>query len=190
MMRVIQCKNKHYYDSEKYKECPHCRDGLNSYQNTLELQKEAAILATEYINSRRTSISPETIQVSSKVDEAYFVTGWLVCISGPDIGHSFNLFQGYNTAGRSQNNKICLEKDNMIDENVHFSIIYDDRKNRFFLLPESSRYSVYLNGQQQTEAVQIYTENVIQVGKTELEFVAFCRENRKWKRTDFRNRPE
>lgn len=183
MAQVIQCEKKHYYDYEKYRECPHCRDRLGVYQNTLEMQRKAAALATEYINSKRkVSAQPETTVVSDRMDEAYFVTGWLVCISGPDTGHCFNLFHGYNTAGRSQENRICLEKDNMIDEEVHFSIIYDDRKNRFFLLPESTLGSVYLNGQLQTEAVQIYTGNIIQAGNTEFEFVAFCRDNRRWKK--------
>lgn len=127
----------------------------------------------------------KTIGVPSNSRKNYFVTGWLVCIEGPDKGHSFNLYYGYNTVGYSRENQVCLMEDASVARKVHCSVVYEDRKNRFFLIPEEE-FVTYLNDTQVLQGIELHTGDKIRVGESELEFVAFCREMRKWSREDMR----
>lgn len=179
MPLIVQCRNKHYYDAEKYKECPHCGQTVNTGETIQDIKKKKSDLAQQYIKSFSQEFS-EQIRQPEQHNKEYFVAGWLICISGPDLGHCFNLFKGYNTVGQSYGNNICMEKDKKIDQDVHFSVIYDNRKNKFYLLPESHTLSTYLNGQKQKEASQIQSGNIIKAGESEFEFIAYCRENKKW----------
>lgn len=109
----------------------------------------------------------------------YFVTGWLVCVNGPDIGHSFNLHYGYNTIGYRVTNSICLIGDISEGKDIHCSIVYEDKKNQFYLVPEQDTKTL-LNGVPIEKPTVLATGDLIGIGLAEFEFIAFCRENRKW----------
>lgn len=115
----------------------------------------------------------------------YFVTGWLVCVEGPDRGHSFNLYYGYNTIGYSRSNSICILEDTKIARKVHCSVVYDDRKNNFYLLPERE-IAVYLNGRPVEEGECIHTGDKLNAGESGFVFIAFCEGDRKWKREEMK----
>ncbi len=128
----------------------------------------------------------ETIRFSN--NQNYMVTGWLVCVDGPSKGYSFNLYYGFNTIGYSRNNQIrLLEDTTMVLEDttvagkVHCSVVYEDRKNCFYLVPEEGR-ETYLNDQRLTEASELKNEDRIHIGKTQFVFIAFCGGERKWDR--------
>lgn len=143
------------------------------------------------LNKQRKSqqtIDSKTIGLFSNGRKEYFVTGWLVCVDGPDTGHSFNLHHGYNTLGYNKDNQVCLSKDLTVSQKVHCSVVYDDRKNRFFLVSEKNN-DTYLNGKHLENVSIIQTGDIIQLGKTQLEFIAFCRESRKWDKKDM-DKPE
>lgn len=127
----------------------------------------------------RRSHDERTISPTEENKPDYFVTGWLVCIKGPDRGHSFSLYHGYNTIGYSRSNTISLSKDITVEKNVHCSVVYDGKNNVFYLVPEHSS-NTCLNGERITGPTTLEREAVIKIGETELEFIPFCQGTRKW----------
>ena len=216
-MEIVQCENSHFYDKSIFLRCPHCENGLPQPENEIQRKREIAKYASEYIQEFRVGVEPETEyrpmrkgNVSGVTDERntvavpenqdvktigykteqqknYFVTGWLVCVEGPDRGHIFNLYYGYNTIGYSRSNSICLLEDTKIAKKVHCSIIYDDRKNSFYLLPEAA-YAVYLNGKLIEEEENIRTGDKLKAGESGFEFIAYCEGDRKWKREEMKKK--
>lgn len=123
----------------------------------------------------------KTIGFSSNNQKNYMVTGWLVCVDGPHKGYSFNLYYGFNTIGYSRNNRISLLEDTSVAKKVHCSVVYEDRKNCFYLVPEEGQ-ETYLNDQHLTEASELKNEDRIHIGETQFVFIAFCGGERKWDR--------
>ncbi|MCD7746706.1 MAG: FHA domain-containing protein [Lachnospiraceae bacterium] len=113
----------------------------------------------------------------------YFVTGWIVCVDGPDKGHVFSLYQGYHSIGYGRKNQICILEDLDIAKGVHCYLIYDDRNNRFYLMPEGENVT-FLNGERMMGPQEIVSGDLFQLGRTTFEFIAFCREGRKWEKKD------
>lgn len=122
-----------------------------------------------------------TIGFSPSNQRNYAVAGWLVCIDGPHKGYSFNLYYGYNTIGRSRNNRVCLLEDTSVAGKVHCSIVYEDRKNCFYLVPQENQ-ETYLNDQGVTGVSNLKNEDRIKVGKSQFVFIAFCGGERKWEK--------
>ena len=202
MAQVIRkkCEHGHFYDEALFISCPHCMSG------ELELRKDQtrsiAKYAQDYIREvqygddpvtearprKRRSLPEEhtgqpgsirqeaaqavdekTIGFASDRKKDYFVTGWAVCTEGPERGRAYSLYYGYNTI-----NKDC-------------SIIYEDRKNKFFLIPEEHGTTM-LNECEIQKVTELHTGDTIRTGESRLEFVAFCRDERKWERTELRRR--
>ncbi len=107
------------------------------------------------------------------------VAGWLVCLTGKARGKDYPLYAGYNRIGRGAVNAVVLAWDQKIAENDHCSVVYDDKKNVFYLVPKQDS-ATYLDGVPAQKAVMIKTGQVIGAGESQLEFVAFCRGDRKW----------
>lgn len=200
MPKKVRCKNGHFYDASVFSSCPHCEKGLEVRENSVDYKKQVSRYAMEYLRGKQMLQGNRGMEVTvceqkdenltvgfSHSQEGYFVTGWLVCVSGFDVGHSFGLYYGYNTIGRDDENAICLIGDAEVARKVHCSIVYEDRKNRFFIVPESS-YPTYLNGKVLEKFANVQTGDIIQVGRTQFEFVAFCRGNRKWDKKDLQER--
>lgn len=121
----------------------------------------------------------KTVSFSAGSRGNYLVAGWLVCVEGPDMGYSYNLYYGYNTIGCDSTNRICLNRNSGAAESVHGSIVYENRKNKFYLVPEKEK-TIYLNNICHTEIQELTSGNSIRIGKDQFEFIAFCKGNRKW----------
>lgn len=128
----------------------------------------------------------KTTSFAAGSENNYMVTGWIVCIDGPDEGYSYNLHYGHNTIGCGLENQICLSGETGASEGTHCSIVYEDHKNQFYLITEQEQI-VYLNGECETNPMRLVTGDLICVGSDVFEFVAFCRGERKWKK---KNRKE
>lgn len=59
------------------------------------------------------------------------------------------------------------------------AIVFDDKKTKFYLVNEQSSLT-YLNGVHTAGSIEIKTGDKISMGNTELIFIAFCTEERKW----------
>ena len=209
----MKCEKGHFYDRALFLRCPHCENDLMQPVNEVKVKQEIARYALEYIQEYRMEEpaselrfarqnviekpAEEKIAVSSTGQDVktaafsigqqknYFVTGWLVCVGGPDRGHTFNLYYGYNTVGYSRKNQICLLEDTKIARKVHCSIVYDDRKNRFCFVPEENHPS-YLNGDLCDGEKELRTGDRIMIGESDFDFIAFCEGDRKWTREEMR----
>lgn len=185
-MGIVQCANGHFYDSRKYTSCPFC--GQNSDESlTVRLSddvierdpikitwEEKKRYAAEFDNEK-------TIRYFSKEKGNDFVTGWIVCVQGPEKGQAYTLHSGFNRVGRSPGMDVFIEEDRQISRSSHCAVVYEYNKNEFFLVPEGGNL-VYLNDEFLGGAVKLETGDVFKIGGSEFEFVAFCRGDRKWKK--------
>jgi len=145
-----------------------------------EIQRDEEPVRKEETQSPENEV---TVAFRAPKQSSYFVTGWIVCVDGPDKGHVFSLYQGYHSIGYGRKNQICLLEDLDIARGVHCYLVYDDRKNRFYLVPEGENHT-FLNGELLDGPTEIFTGDNFRLGNSTFEFVAFCKDDRKWDRKD------
>jgi len=187
-MAIIQCESGHYYDNNKFMSCPHCRNAekdegsLTVRLNNSTVESQAAVYLKERGISYKEEYDEEkTVGVFSKSKGNDFVTGWLVCISGAEKGRDYKLRYGVNKIGRSKEMDVYLEEDRQVARDHHCSVIYEYNKNEFFVIPQKGNI-VYLNNEFLEDASKILAGDVLTIGESQLEFIAFCRGTRRWKK--------
>lgn len=184
-MPIIQCPQGHFYDDRKFRECPHCGrkediDSLTVRIDTFNINNEVVRIFGEKKESYHADVDDEkTIRYFSKNKGNDFVTGWIVCVKGPERGRAYELHYGFNRIGRNPEADIFLEEDRQITRGCHCALVYEYKKNVFYLLPEEGNL-VYIRDEFIREPVQLETGDVFKVGASEFEFIAFCRGERKW----------
>ena len=104
------------------------------------------------------------------------VVGWLVIVGGPGIGSFRPVFEGNNTIGRSNSNRIPIDfGDDAISGDEQAYIRYDSADRSFLLVPNMSKTNVVsVNEKRPTSAIALQTMDVITMGRTQLVFVPFC----------------
>ncbi len=201
-MAVIRCSQGHYYDDEKFSRCPFC--GVQIDLSALSAGKAAeakrpeddgkTVAASALMDGagdqwdRTVSISAaqgvpdddqKTIGIYSDARGNDPVTGWLVCVSGPERGRDHRLYHGFNRIGRGYGSQISIEADPTISRKNQCAVVYDKKSNTFFLTPTEGN-QVCLNGEVLKMPQEIRTGDQIGIGQSVYEFVAFCREGRVW----------
>lgn len=186
-MGIVRCENGHFYDDSRYTECPHCKltnsEPTMRESATIAMNEEIQHYASDYI--REQGVGPaeyddeKTIALVSEYRGNDFVAGWLVCTAGPERGRQYSLYHGFNRIGRGKRNDICLSGDPKVSREPQCAVVYENKKNLFYAVPESGAIA-YLNQKLLDQAVEIHTGDVVQVGETELTFVAFCEGERRW----------
>lgn len=184
-MALVRCTRGHYYDNKKYIQCPQCGLQINSSDDecmTVKLNqsvnKQPEHIADNIKTMRFVSDESDVKQVGSKG----FVTGWLVCISGPEKGRDYRVYYGNNFVGRSFEMDICIREDNKISRERHCSIVYDEKHNTFYLAPGNG--ITYYEEQLLEKAIPLYENRLITMGESKFYFIPFCTDIRKWKMTD------
>lgn len=210
-MAVVQCKFAHYYDNEKYEQCPHCaalseksaqeqqaveavsqarqiEDYAAQYLRQHRVQKQEAVPHPQTADpSLQKPSAPlreddeKTVSLYQKCGAARYTVGWLVCVEGNEYGRDFPLYAGFNRIGRAGNNDIVLA-DMQVSMEEHCSVIYEQKKNIFYVLPKAGCL-VYIRDALVQQAQEIVSGEVITLGETKLELVAFCRGDRRWGKT-------
>lgn len=194
-MAIIKCENGHFYDGQKYENCPFCRKEarhsgkdarfrdqvtVSSYQMDQEDSgKDKETVWLQDAGKNPGSEDAKTVGIYSRFTGNDFVTGWLVCVSGPERGRDYRLHYGFNRIGRGLTMDICMVEDEMISRSAHCSVVYEHRKNTFALVPESGCLTYY-QGEVLEKPVKLVTGDRFRIGETELEFIAFCREEIRW----------
>ncbi|MBQ9199553.1 MAG: FHA domain-containing protein [Lachnospiraceae bacterium] len=193
-MNMKKCESMlHFYDADKYDECPYCSNKISYDKNTDSLNNQVTIAKREtekldidelILSSGKNQIgvsdldSGMTIGFYSNTKGNNFVTGWIVCIEGNDKGRDFRLFHGFNKIGRDRGMDAVID-DEYVSRNTHCSIVYEDKKNVFYIVPNGGNLT-YLNDVLVSESKELKTGDIITIGKSEFDFIAFCREDRKW----------
>lgn len=176
-MAITRCSNGHYYDDEKFFRCPYCGISLI----TEEDKKDTFLTGDETIlQSELEDDGGRTVAFWGNESGEDYVTGWLVCVAGPEKGRDFRLHYGFNRIGRSYQMDICCEEDLQITRDNHCSVIYDEKENTFSIMPATGTLT-YLNGQTLMHTKSLHTGDRIRIGQSIFEFVAFCKGEKKWK---------
>ena len=191
-MAIIRCEKGHYFDETKFSKCPHCGVVLKpSNEKPKEEIRESLTVAmphSDNVTVAMNSSSPssaipgddqKTIGLFSKSTGNDFVTGWIVCIEGPEKGRDYRLHHGFNRIGRSFQMDVCIVDDENISRDGHCSIVYDHKENEFSILPGTGTITylddVFLEG-----VKKINSGNIVKIGNSKFTFIAFCKEERKW----------
>ena len=122
-----------------------------------------------------------TVQFYQKTLGTEPVVGWVVCTDGVHLGQDFRLKSGRNFVGRSGTMDICLSGDSAVSRDRHLIISYDPKGNMFFVQSgDTSSALSYLNDKPLLEVATLKTGDKLNVGETELRFVAFCGKGFSW----------
>lgn len=109
------------------------------------------------------------------------VVGWLVVIKGPGRGNALRLGHGWNTMGRDAGQRVRLDfGDAQISRVNHAKFLYDPRARKFTITQGDGLNPTYVRGEALIAPTEINTHDVIQVGETELMFVALCGKDFDW----------
>ena len=183
-IRKVRCSFGHFYDAARYPQCPHCRTMQYTPVMSDEEKREVARLASVYVHGeKKETIRPAAPErsISQRRKENYYVTWWLVCIDGPETGRCYSLYHGENGVGTDEKNAVCIDQDPLVTSPVHCVIQYTQETAVFYLIPEKDR-PVYVNNVLLDAPVSIRTGDLVGVGKSLMEFVAFCVGEHKWNR--------
>jgi hypothetical protein len=113
-------------------------------------------------------------------DGAEPVVAWLVCVSGPYQGQSFNLKAGRNNIGRALNMDLALAQDPGISRNNHAAITFEPLKQEYYAQPGESSGLTYLNGELLMTFAPLHDYDKLRLGGSEFIFVSFCNERFTW----------
>lgn len=193
-MTLLMCSQGHYYDSKKDAECPMCRKlkdstlrssmgGINSQRtvSAWQLHKNASSEDVIVLGSSRQFEADDgkTIGIFSAKKGNDFVTGWLVCVKGPERGRDYRLHNGYNNLGRGTDQDVFVADDPEISRDGHCSIIYDPKHAQFLLMPLKGNL-VYMGEKLIEHPTRLESGDRFQAGSSEFELVAFCRKEHTW----------
>lgn len=190
MADFVRCKKGHFYDASQGS-CPQCAIeeagadaadygstqpiGVADYQpypgtEALGIGGEAGVESYD----KTQPISPDgTVGFSP-------VTGWLVCIEGPDRGMDYRIRNGYNYIGRGEHMDICIRNDQHISMENQAVVGYDSRENIFFFGPAGGRNTVRVNGKMIINSVELSAYDQLEFGRTKLLFIPLCGEKFHW----------
>lgn len=184
--RVIQCPKGHYYDAVRYAKCPHCLQG-----EAQDSQREKDEVLTQKMGKSGTGQASHKQGGGTSFDETKtiplyspqrgndFLTGWLVCVEGPEKGRDYRIYHGVNWIGRGEKNDIRIQEDRMLSRECQCSLVYEDRKNVFYAVPQSGGLA-YLNGKLLEAPELLHTGDKLTIGSSQFQFIAFCEGDRKW----------
>ena len=192
-MNQVKCSRGHYYDGDKYEQCPHCKEACKDNNDEIFTAPISYIPIsnkptepTEPVTISGEEMSAiidkeKTIGVYSANSEVEPVVGWVVVIDGPEKGMSYSLKAGKNFIGRTYGlNDIVLQNDMSVSREKHAIVVYDPKSGAFLVQPGMSSELFYLNDEVVLQAKQINTRDIITIGGTKLMFIPFCEKGYTW----------
>ncbi|KWT84929.1 FHA domain-containing protein [Candidatus Magnetominusculus xianensis] len=181
-----RCPSGHYYDSDKYSNCPLCGVNIPDIGSTRPKGGSRQLDIDDFPATRakgaRTAAHAEaqTVGVFKDKTGTEPVTGWLVCIEGTQKGKDYRLRSEKNFIGRADTMDICIKGDEAISRNNHAVISYNPKSNAFKIISGDGRGIVYLNGEEVDTVKELKPYDEIELGKTRLKFFPCCGEHFRW----------
>ncbi len=191
-MGVVRCNEGHFYDNEKFEECPICKSGglpEKPEQREVTFAKmplkgsptqgkpaERQLMEFALQNRKNDERTVGVFRTGKGMDP---VVGWLVCMEGKEKGRDFRLHAGRNYVGRTIRMDIALVDDESITRENHCSIVYEPNKALTFIIKGEGEL-VEVNGKRLSDSVTLIGEEEIVIGRSTFIFIPFCREGRKW----------
>lgn len=99
------------------------------------------------------------------------VVGWLVSVSGPVRGRSYELHAGRNFIGRAATSDVALPEDTAVARERQASVIFDPRTARFSVTANETRELTYVNDELVYDHCDLTANDVLLVGSTSLMLV-------------------
>ena len=197
-MKVVKCKNGHFYNRDKFEKCPFCGSAENNRSEpekvddevTQALEAEAALaddgpteayFEFEHEKQEKEELPEAPVLPSSHVPAGVTepVVGWLVCMSGAERGRDYRLCEGRNLLGSAESMDIRIAGDDGVSRENHCSVIYDPRSGKYLLIGGEGE-QLTLNGEEIDGSAGMKDGDIIGIGDTQLCFVAYCTDERKW----------
>ncbi len=169
-MNLKKCENGHYYDSDKYAECPRCGS-----REASSLKKTAGEIPQKAVPQADLQESAVTLPMPKKK-----ITGWLVCIKGELEGTVYELKSGKNTIGGTPDQDVVLAADAQVARGCQMVITYDPGTRSFAASAGTSRELSYVNGQVVLFNLEMHNRDLLQVGGETLLFIPLCGEDFAW----------
>ena len=123
---------------------------------------------------------PEDSKPAVKQRPKELITGWLVCIKGPQFAETFPIRSGNNSIGRSPENDIVIDRDGGVSRVKHALLTYEPKKRVFYLRPGDQSGLTYLNDEFLMEITELHSRDVIGMGDSSFLFIPLCDENFSW----------
>ena len=205
-MAIVRCASGHFYDHDKFKECPYCvkrENERSEIRRNMQNVPQFEVKFDTSINAAVTQAMPKggnvqisapgrvpaagisagadpvTVGIFSKHQGKGYVTGWLVGREGPVKGRDYRIYHGMNWIGRSSNMDICIMEDISISQEKHCAVVYDSKSNQFYIAGGTGTIT-YLNENLLEGSSVIQLGDTVKIGSSTFEFVPFCREGHTW----------
>lgn len=207
-MQLITCRNGHRYDPSLTSECPECamfsngtvefedfgavaelipetvdlRPNNRDNEGTIPLTGGGSFTAPPVLDDEPEEMRTQFVrydgEVVSKAERR--ITGWLVCVDGPEKGKDFRLFSENNFIGRGANNDVRLS-DPTVSSDRHAVVVYDPEERVFSFGLFNGSGIVRLNGKRVTRSdEEIKVGDRLKIGQGTFMFVPLCGENFQW----------
>ncbi|MBQ1350056.1 MAG: FHA domain-containing protein [Ruminococcus sp.] len=184
-MNLVRCMNGHFYDAERFDDCPHCN------QTTIRPEDGEDFITRPISPPEDPGLGVEIGVANGHEDEVitrgYFgeissepVVGWLVCIEGNHFGEDFKLKTGKNFIGRSSAMDVVLSGDASVSRDRHAIVVYEPKSNIFLVQPGDSKELFYVNDEVVLSAQKIKGYDVLSVGDSKLLFIPCCSDRFNW----------
>ena len=205
-MTLTRCINGHFYDEDKFNQCPHCADSASRPSSVVTVAHDrnddvtvplsqpgdqtAPIGASslgDAASGAMSSAQPPAAGADS-VTMSYYnkaigtepVVGWLVCVEGNHMGEDFRLKSGRNFIGRAADMDVRISGDNTVSREKHAIVVYDPQTHQFLAQSGEARELCYLNGQLVLSTVELKRNDLLTVGATKLMFFPCCTDEFHW----------
>lgn len=201
-MRYIECENGHFYNADMYKKCPFCKEEKKRKGKKHHVQEEQVreldygITVAKGKGERISGCIFQSLQAGAGGMKGDFdkektvsfysgrkgnrlLAGWLVCLSGNARGRDYRIYYGNNDIGRGSSMDISIPEDMNIAADRHCSIVYDANKMKCYLVPHDGDATMR-NGELVTKPSLFAHGDVLEIGMSKLEYVDFCKGERKW----------
>ncbi|KOY15762.1 MULTISPECIES: FHA domain-containing protein [Paenibacillus] len=174
-MSLTRCGNGHMFSTRRHgNTCPYCNLAVESPATS---NGEAAGAIPR---APRTAEDDRTMPYLGETTGIEPVTGWMVCIEGPQMGQDYRIMAEKNFIGRSEEMHVRILGDNTISRRNHAVIVYDPKKRNFYLLPGDASGLAYHNNEAVYSPVELAAYDVIQLGRSKFIFIPLCGVHFEW----------
>ena len=107
-----------------------------------------------------------------------YVVGWLIGLTGPSRGESYQVRIGRNILGRDRRSDIVVNDDQASSH--HADLVFRPEEKRFILMDHNSTNGTYVNEMEIEPRRDLVTKDVIRIGSQKFLFMPLCDEAFYW----------
>lgn len=195
-MNLTRCKRGHYYDGDKYVNCPHCARKDIAAKNTIRMSESVDSAETEQRRDPKETgkaLKDAVLDAMEKKKESEvkqksvrniekgqtFPVGVLVAIGGSFTGKIYVLETGYNYIG-FKDNVIETAKEAETLQECLMVISYHEEKNMFILKPFDTEYPVQVGRMVLKDNLMLRSYDKIVMKEETMMFVPICGSHFTW----------